>query len=80
MHLRVPPDDGVVEHHGVADRRPRVQVDAGESTDPETVAPETITPGDTSESAAWPRRPGPACTNFAGGRPELPVNSGHFVL
>jgi len=41
----------------------------GDSTEPEIVAPEITTPGDTIESAAWPRRPAPACTNLAGGRP-----------
>src|SRR5690606_28145384 len=41
----------------------------GESTEPTAVAPEMMTPGETIESAACPRRPRPACTNFAGGSP-----------
>src|SRR5690625_7898912 len=31
----------------------------GDKTEPVTVAPDTITPGETIESAACPRRPGP---------------------
>src|SRR5699024_8930363 len=49
----------------------------GESTQLETWVPETTTPGEMIESTAEPTRPGPACTNFAGGALRCPVNVGH---
>src|SRR5690606_8682108 len=52
----------------------------GESTDPAACAPEMSTPGDTIDSTACPMRPGPTCTNLAGGSPVYPVNSGHSLL
>src|SRR5699024_11681931 len=52
----------------------------GDSTELETEAPETTTPGEITESTAEPTRPGPACTNFAGGALRWPVKVGHWSL
>src|SRR5690606_8037785 len=52
----------------------------GESTELETEAPETTTPGEMTESTAEPTRPGPAWTNFAGGALRCPVKVGHLSL
>ena len=40
----------------------------GQSTLPEMLLPETMQPGEITESSAWPQRlPASANTNFAGG-------------
>src|SRR5699024_11636065 len=52
----------------------------GDSTELETEAPETTTPGEITESTAEPTRPGPACTNFAGGALRWPVKDRKSVV
>ena len=52
----------------------------GDSTDPRTRPPETITPLETSESIARPTRSPLSCTNLAGGSASMWVRIGHSSL
>src|ERR1700735_968363 len=52
----------------------------GDSTQPRTSPPDTITPLETSESIARPTRSPLSCTNLAGGSGSLWVRIGHSSL
>lgn len=52
----------------------------GDSTERRTLPPDTMTPGLTSDSIAWPTRPGESCTNLAGGCEPTLVRIGQCRL